>query len=312
MESLKIDDKEIKKKLSENNVSNKFKFEKSEDIDYLLSKSLYKKQNVPTINSEKISFYLSNIYECQITIKKILSYLLKKLEIISNELDGYLQKKSNSMFRLFNDFIGYCINLSQIIRDYDSFYKLFDEFVIENEEIKIRILSYKLNISSTSDMLENITNILLTHKAFSDCSYNFALIRPYLEYMLSENLRIKLKHIFKENGLIQDHGIIFTEKMKFEDYFNILKDMNLLDSNTCDTNNNIYCWGNRSLHNSQMVPIHKIWICLFYIFDQIGEAICKPVQITYELTNKIYNNLSKSKLKIIEGRFISSFYDIYS
>jgi hypothetical protein len=47
-------------------------------------------------------------------------------------------------------------------------------------------------------MLENITNILLIHKEFNDRSYNFLLIRAYLEYLLGENLRIKLKDIIKK------------------------------------------------------------------------------------------------------------------
>lgn len=58
--------------------------------------------------------------------------------------------------------------------------------------------------------------------------------------------------------------------------------MGLLDDTSIKTIQRIYSWGSRSVHESQMAPIHLIWICLYYIFDFVTEEIVKPVQISKE------------------------------
>lgn len=82
--------------------------------------------------------------------------------------------------------------------------------------------------------------------------------------LLSENLKIKLTHLLKQIGLLEEnHNLIFMKKSTFEDYVSILKRLNVLDvaGRTLDR---IYSWGNRSLHSGQSVPIHIIWISIYY------------------------------------------------
>lgn len=205
-EMLKSIDENYKeqKKIAESKLPSKFNFSKSEDINYLLILSLYNRPNVPNSISERISFYLSNLCECNIVLKALIIRLVRASDSIRKELENHIQRKSNKMFKLFHDFIGYCINTNQVIRDYNSYSISINHIINENsidtnkQEIKnTRIQVYNLNIPSTSDMIDNITIILLSHNASKDRSYNLPLIRSYIEYLLGENARIKLDYFLE-------------------------------------------------------------------------------------------------------------------
>ncbi len=213
--------------------------------------------------------------------------------------------------------MGFLVHLNQVVRDYNSFLEKINEIM---DKIKYQTKSnaevsvMQLIMTSTSDMIENIRDSLLTHNAFNDRSYNYSLIRPYLKYLISENLKIKLSHQFKEIGLLKDsQSIIFTNRSTFDDYISILRKLNVLDEVTCNTLSRIYSWGNRSLHMGQHVPLHIIWMSIWYLFGVISDKMVPNIKSSEEKITCIFNDLTeigKQKIEIIDGTFIPSKYDI--
>jgi hypothetical protein len=311
---------EIRRRINEKQIPVDFDFSRIDDENYLLNYALYDKSDLPLTGTNLLSFYLSNVIISYLILDNLLFELERLFNGMSLELSNYLGKKSNTIFRLFAKFNGHCTNIDQVIRDCNSFIILTNETIdrtriiqevdterdIHGTQIPIR----RRNIPSTSDMRINLAEVLLSHKSENDRSFNFALIRSYLEFAIRENFKLKLKYLMNHHKKMVNFDIIFTINCKFSNFLAGLRCMRILDKTDEDTFLHIYRWGNRSLHESQMMPIHLIWMCLFAITDRLYKKIGNSPEISEEEFEKLFNSF-KGKIEIVSGTYISSHYDLY-
>lgn len=113
---LNIDLKKMKKTINEKNL--KINLKKFEEETYLMLYSLYLRNQRPKRAREIIQFFLANMFICKDVILRIVRYIVRLLPKIQQAITDYNERKNNRLINIFDEFTGYCNNISIVISEY--------------------------------------------------------------------------------------------------------------------------------------------------------------------------------------------------
>jgi hypothetical protein len=106
----------VKKTINEINL--KINLKRFEEETYLLLYSLYLRNRRPKKDRDIIQFFLANMFICKDVIVHIVRYIIRLLPKIQQAITDYNERKNNRLIKIFDEFTGYCNNISIVISEY--------------------------------------------------------------------------------------------------------------------------------------------------------------------------------------------------
>jgi hypothetical protein len=76
------------------------------------------KKRIAKRDIDIIQFLLVNIFICKDVIVRIVRYIIRLLPKIQQAITDYNERKNNRLIRIFDEFTGYCNNISLVISEY--------------------------------------------------------------------------------------------------------------------------------------------------------------------------------------------------
>lgn len=297
--------KAIRKVINDKKISIKINFKNFTNPHYLYKTSLYAK--VPQSLNEIIQFYLANLHICKEVLISIVRYihytLLKRIEIYHYK---FIKRENNVLIEVFHEFIGCCKNIEKAVSEYMVFYRQI-ETKLGSISQGVTQLTLPFRHDIRIDVKQSLTNTR------NGQYVALPSVRSALEFSILQDIGIKITNQLKINCSYREYKeIVFTDKMKNYEVFDIMKKMGLCTDDEIDVIRRIYRWGSRSVHHAQIIPVSLIWYCLFFLEEPLRNMLTLESCLHFQEVEHLYAKLLKEeKIRVIRSweTFFPSYYN---
>lgn len=227
---------------------------------------------------------------------------------MDKQKSDYKTKRINKFIKTFVEFLESCERMKHIVDDYDKTYSRIRQY--------LRTITKDDKMNITHEMQVTSYNLMDTiFHAFKKTDYGnylgFASIRTYLEFVILENIGIKLKKIINEtNPNEKITYIAFTSKFTYDDMTKII-DMLPIKMEDKTNIKQIINWGHRSIHQTQLIPYSLAYYSLYYISEKLFEMLNVDIP-SQQGIDKYHELHGQNKIKIYTvDHFFPNLYHFY-